>query len=134
MDLLLTLFLPACSLNEVPGRNDAVQNMFTFSQDFKTRLQGAPSALELAALIQVGSRSAVLLKFERSFDDEMKKKKRRLRIAEQIPADNGTDIFWVVNNLSSYFGFCRIEYIFYKPMCSIMTGTTLEEKTRIFLL
>ncbi|KAH6570796.1 hypothetical protein BASA60_007518 [Batrachochytrium salamandrivorans] len=52
MDLLLTLFLLACSLNEVPGRNDAVQNMFTFSQDFKTRLQGTPSALELAALIR----------------------------------------------------------------------------------
>ncbi|KAH9263949.1 hypothetical protein BASA83_012617 [Batrachochytrium salamandrivorans] len=31
MDFLLTLFLLACSLNEVPGRNNAVQNVFTFS-------------------------------------------------------------------------------------------------------
>ncbi|KAH6561129.1 hypothetical protein BASA62_010046 [Batrachochytrium salamandrivorans] len=56
MDLLLTLFLLARSLNEVPGRNNAVQNVFTFSQTFETRLQGTPIALELAALSQVGSR------------------------------------------------------------------------------
>ncbi|KAH6562650.1 hypothetical protein BASA60_011039 [Batrachochytrium salamandrivorans] len=35
IDLLLTLFLLACSLNEVPGRNNAVQNVFTFSQSFR---------------------------------------------------------------------------------------------------
>ncbi|KAH6561161.1 hypothetical protein BASA60_011589 [Batrachochytrium salamandrivorans] len=47
MDFLLTLFLPTCSVSEVLGINDAVQNVFTFFQAFKTRLQGTPSALEL---------------------------------------------------------------------------------------
>ncbi|KAH6583299.1 hypothetical protein BASA61_008081 [Batrachochytrium salamandrivorans] len=50
MDLLLTLFLLACSLNEVPGRNDAVQNVFTFSQAFENTPLRNPIALELAAL------------------------------------------------------------------------------------
>ncbi|KAH6579114.1 hypothetical protein BASA60_003372 [Batrachochytrium salamandrivorans] len=54
MDFLLTLFLPTCSVSEVLGRNDAVQNVFTFfSKLSKTRLQGTPNALELAALSQV---------------------------------------------------------------------------------
>ncbi|KAH6564374.1 hypothetical protein BASA50_003945 [Batrachochytrium salamandrivorans] len=35
MDLLLTLFLLSCSVNEVPGRNDAVQNVFTFFSSFR---------------------------------------------------------------------------------------------------
>ncbi|KAH6574028.1 hypothetical protein BASA62_002671 [Batrachochytrium salamandrivorans] len=61
MDLLLTLFLLACCLNKVPGRNDAVQKrVHFFSQAFETCLQGTPIALELATLSQVGSRSAVL--------------------------------------------------------------------------
>ncbi|KAH9264280.1 hypothetical protein BASA83_012234 [Batrachochytrium salamandrivorans] len=93
MDFLLTLFLLACSLNEVPGRNDAVQNVFTFSQAFETRLQRTPNALKLAALSQVGSRPAVFfLKFELLSDDKKKKMKQRPCIAEQILADNETDI------------------------------------------
>ncbi|KAH6593358.1 hypothetical protein BASA50_007566 [Batrachochytrium salamandrivorans] len=35
MDLLMTLFLPACSVNEVLGINDAVQNVFTFFSSFR---------------------------------------------------------------------------------------------------
>ncbi|KAH6598917.1 hypothetical protein BASA50_003423 [Batrachochytrium salamandrivorans] len=39
MDLLLNLFLLTCSVNEVPGRNDAVQNVFHFF----SRFQNTPS-------------------------------------------------------------------------------------------
>ncbi|KAH9266088.1 hypothetical protein BASA83_010826 [Batrachochytrium salamandrivorans] len=35
MDFLLTLFLLTCSLSEVPVRNDAVQNVFTFFSSFQ---------------------------------------------------------------------------------------------------
>ncbi|KAH9249193.1 hypothetical protein BASA81_013093 [Batrachochytrium salamandrivorans] len=53
MDLLLTLFLLACSLNEVPGRNDAVQNVFTFFSSFRNTPSRNPIALKLAALSQI---------------------------------------------------------------------------------
>ncbi|KAH6567018.1 hypothetical protein BASA62_006355 [Batrachochytrium salamandrivorans] len=73
MTLLLTLFLPACSLNEVPGINDAVQNVFTFFSSFRNTPSRNPQRVGTGCT-KPGRVLGQLcfLKFELPSDDEKK--------------------------------------------------------------